>query len=547
MLQSWTLPYLPTVLYFQALFTIARYNQGWTLSEVVFVDQSLIPSYSIVLAASFPRVFANTTFSITSLTSTSWISDSSQITAANSPSSTSAQITESGAAGSLNAKSEWTYTETVAAGVTDVFEAYSESGGPSTAATFTEGTLTTTVYLYATQTESPLTRFTVAGPTTITTVYPYDAAPWQYSYEPGNLFHTAQKLSWTYTETVPAGITEIYDAVLDPSSTTEFTVVGPTTFTTVYPEDAAPPGFDNDDLSSGQLYGATLKYSWTYTEVLSSTMTEIFEAQHDSLSFTPETISGSIKTIGYLIEHVTDFTLTGPTTFVTVYPHSVWMEGSIFKPSWTYIESLPDPITEAFEALLESTTILFTLTGPTTFTTVHDVNAAQNGADQLRNPPPPTSATQCYRMATSIPPDHSVTYAELITVITEGQVVATTSFVEYRFKDGGVSYSPTTSVSTYTAGTTIYATFTTVLGPAYDTSNEQGPIGEHCAGNCGSCDLYFPSVSVYYWPVASANTACLGNATAATAQARALSKGIGLHPRALNGAGSTLVLDGFTL
>ena len=500
-----------------------------------------------MLATSFLSTFANTTSSITSVTSTSRILDSSQEIAADLRSGPSTQTTESQAAGSLNAKGEWTYTETVSAGETDVFEAYSESGGPSTAVPYTEGTIITTVYLYVTQTESPLTRFTVAGPATITTVYPYNAAPWQYSYEPGNLFHTAQKFSWTYTETVAAGITEIYDAVLNPSSTTEFTVVGPTTFTTVYPEDATPSLFDNNDLPTGQLYGVTLKYSWTYTEVLSSTMTEIFEVVHDSLSLTTETISGSTETIGYPIEHVTDFTVTGPTTFVTVYSYDAGIEGSIFKPSWTYIETLPNPITEAFEALLQSTTILFTLTGPTTFTTVYDVNAARNGADQLRNPPPPTSATQCYRVATSIPPDHSVTYAELITVITEGQVVATTSFVVYRLKDGGVSYSPTTSVSTYTAGTTIYATFTTVLGPAYDSSNEQGPIGEHCAGNCGSCDLYFPSVSVYYWPVGSANTACLGNATAATAQARALSRKAGPQPRALSGAGSILVSDGFTL
>ena len=140
-----------------------------------------------------------------------------------------------------------------------------------------------------------------------------------------------------------------------------------------------------------------------------------------------------------------------------------------------------------------------------------------------------------------------LTYAQQLTVITPGDVL--TSFT---FTSG--SYSPI--YDTKSVATTIVSTITTLLGPGPDTDPNGAVPGEICGGVCGACNIFFPSVSVYYWPVTSQNTACLaGNSAAASSAAVSLTaravdaypRGLEAHPRALNGNESILVLDGFTL
>ena len=84
---------------------------------------------------------------------------------------------------------------------------------------------------------------------------------------------------------------------------------------------------------------------------------------------------------------------------------------------------------------------------------------------------------------------------------------------------------------------------------------EQGDPGNICAGACGDCELYFPVVYVYYWPVEGADTSCLvggnssqqhqpvagGNSTGGIpVQAR------GIEGNKRDGATTVVNADGFT-
>ena len=156
--------------------------------------------------------------------------------------------------------------------------------------------------------------------------------------------------------------------------------------------------------------------------------------------------------------------------------------------------------------------------------------------------PPASTATQCFGTGPYIGTERYLTYAEQLTVINAGDV-----FTSYTYENGKYS----TIGNTASVATTLVTTITTVLQPPPDTDPNGAVPGEICGGFCGACNIYFPSVSVYYWPVATPNTACLSGSTVAPSQASLTARGVeaGLiaHPRALDGNGSILVSDGFTL
>ena len=74
------------------------------------------------------------------------------------------------------------------------------------------------------------------------------------------------------------------------------------------------------------------------------------------------------------------------------------------------------------------------------------------------------------------------------------------------------------SLTTY-AGPTSGVITSTILNFYPDSPGDQSMPGMSCEELCGYCRLFFPTVSVFYWPVESANTACLasGNSTPSTA------------------------------
>ena len=104
---------------------------------------------------------------------------------------------------------------------------------------------------------------------------------------------------------------------------------------------------------------------------------------------------------------------------------------------------------------------------------------------------------------------------------------------------------------TATGPTTVYATITGELKAGHDGARNLYKLEQpdYCQGQCGSCSIYFPFVDVFYWPVASMNTACLGNQTkpATTSQTSIPPDNLRLRqlsPR--DAAAGTLVSDGYT-
>ena len=157
------------------------------------------------------------------------------------------------------------------------------------------------------------------------------------------------------------------------------------------------------------------------------------------------------------------------------------------------------------------------LTGPTTFTTTATI--LPNEAGYFYDVKAPSSATQCYPISAYIETGtaRQVTYAM--------QQVYTTA-----------SNAPPE---------TIWVTSTELLGPEYGKSPHGMEPGQYCGGVCGFCELFYPDVSVFYWPVPSPNTACL--TSTASAQSSLNARALYASPRGLPGNDSILVSDGFTL
>ncbi|MCJ1284959.1 hypothetical protein MMC26_004296 [Xylographa opegraphella] len=206
---------------------------------------------------------------------------------------------------------------------------------------------------------------------------------------------------------------------------------------------------------------------------------------------------------------------------------------------FTYTNTVAAGLTETLVGPDNTQDVTFVLAGPTTFVSVftEGSNLAGEGVFAAA---PPTSATQCYGTGVTTQPGRSVTYAEEVTVIAGPETVTQTTY--------DTSGHTIHITYTYTAATTIFTTITTVLGPPPDTDPAGAEPGQVCGGICGACNLYYPTVNVYYWPVASPNTACLVSATT-TAPPSVMARdiyGYPVIPRQLHGNASTLVSNGFT-
>ena len=207
---------------------------------------------------------------------------------------------------------------------------------------------------------------------------------------------------------------------------------------------------------------------------------------------------------------------------------------------FTYTNTVAAGLTETLVGPNNTQDVTFVLAGPTIFISVftEGSNLAGEGVFAAA---PPTSATQCYGTGVTTQPGRSVTYAEEVTFIAGPETVTQTTYDT----SGHTIYI----TNTYTAATTIFTTITTILGPPPDTDPAGAEPGQVCGGLCGACNLYYPTVNVYYWPVASPNTACLVSTTT-TAPASMIARdiyGYPVIPRQLSGNVSTLVSDGFTL
>ena len=123
----------------------------------------------------------------------------------------------------------------------------------------------------------------------------------------------------------------------------------------------------------------------------------------------------------------------------------------------------------------------------------------------------------------------------LLTVLVPGQTI-TTQIPDY---NSSLSFYQTVQ-TTLSGPSSVYATATDLL-ISVPLNALGGQPGQRCGGICGYCQVLFPTVYVYYWPVEQQDTACL---TSQDLQVRELMK---LRTLGLPETGSTLVSDGFTL
>ena len=240
----------------------------------------------------------------------------------------------------------------------------------------------------------------------------------------------------------------------------------------------------------------------------------------------------------------------------------------------TWTNTVPAGVIETIWGPWTTGQTLFVLAGPTTFvSTVVVANSYIEDGPLFYNAAPPTSATQCYNLQSLNPQSgRFVTYAVAETTEAAGAVATlltgdTPGIVAYSVlttitytASTGISTSvaavlktfsqedPAYSTVTYAKPTTIWSTLTADLNPVPDTDPNGDPnLDDYCADMCGNCNIYFPTVNVYYWPVSSPNTACLSGISTAPTPASMAARGFRAHPRQLSGNVSTAVLDGFTL
>ena len=177
----------------------------------------------------------------------------------------------------------------------------------------------------------------------------------------------------------------------------------------------------------------------------------------------------------------------------------------------------------------------FTITGPTTFITTGLANF--DALPVIQEGPNATADARCKATA-SLPAARAVTYA----------LYQTYSFWSHVYTIDGPTgiYTTSTTVQLPTLSVT---TVTTVLAPAPDTDPMGALPGQLCNGLCGGCQIYFPTVNVFYFPVESPNTACMSNngSIGATSGPVLASRGYAARPSVLPRGVSTVVTDGFTL
>ena len=175
---------------------------------------------------------------------------------------------------------------------------------------------------------------------------------------------------------------------------------------------------------------------------------------------------------------------------------------SIDKPStYTVYFTVSDwGGTEYYQVIDGPTYSTLTLVGPTSTTlTVTESGLPWNG-QYLPSLYVPQSTDRCHWNQTG---PYTIDFR---TALIESTLV---------LKDGeAFTFFGNTDVKTYTGPVSEVIT-STYLNYYPDSPGDQFEPGMSCEELCGYCRLFFPSVSVFYWPVTDANTACLtsGNST----------------------------------
>ncbi|MCJ1377736.1 hypothetical protein MMC17_000832 [Xylographa soralifera] len=326
----------------------------------------------------------------------------------------------------------------------------------------------------------------------------------------------------TYTWTVGEGTTEALYFVQDKDSSgayflpTTLDLVGPTTV-------VATLDFDNEP--------------WVNT---------VATIEPTTFTFTTTLLSGveviviPDGTVQSLVQ------ITGPTTWIATLSAEYPINTAVHTEELPSVGVFTYTLNEGTEVIdvpvwPQQTLSPVTLIGPETLvlTITHEYDEFVEAGSISGDP-------HCSASTVASNPNRMVTYATFATILTAGETLITAVPTLPNPGDGFVA-------TTFTGPTTISITLVADLLDIdaelpYGTSP-----GQVCAGECGFCQIYFPTVFVYYWPVPSPNNACLGESENAAANISLTARDRIIVPRSLpglagfSGSGSTLVnSDGFT-
>ena len=276
-------------------------------------------------------------------------------------------------------------------------------------------------------------------------------------------------------------------------------------------------------------------------------------------------------------------TLSGPTAYTTTYTvasgFDTWINPAPTPYVYTFSETLGVG-SLTFEEPVGTGDTLVTLFGPTTYiaTLTADPGNSNAGIKPIYN----TSDPRCHQtLPTTL--SHLITFAQPLTILSEGETFTTTvppllsgNLVPSEYftwvsegKTVTANFPPPSVLASYlhsseeiiTGPTTIWTTFGAEINrfeypdslPGHGNPDQPDPAVA-CGGLCGLCELLFPTVHVYYWPVPFPNTACLTTqdvATVGSNQTYSTTYTAAIQPRGLSkitDTESTLVnSEGFTL
>ncbi|MCJ1438064.1 hypothetical protein MMC27_007451 [Xylographa pallens] len=240
-------------------------------------------------------------------------------------------------------------------------------------------------------------------------------------------------------------------------------------------------------------------------------------------------------------------TVNGPTTVTVTARYSSKILPEAYAYTATYTQTV-DEGTLTDDVVVGTTVSDVTLIGPTTYVATvtklydngifGDLFAGFDSADP-----------QCTHLVTdswqSELLGHTVLLKTQVGILSEGETLTK------ECTDGIVEYSETMRNYTFTTAGTAYCTFAQFLAAwQYERNELYLTPGNRCGGGCGQCQLYFPEVNVYYWPPASANTACLSTNSTATFTPGNRRRGLRANLRALSdvpvGVTTTVNSNGFT-
>ncbi|MCJ1403421.1 hypothetical protein MMC11_006644 [Xylographa trunciseda] len=414
------------------------------------------------------------------------------------------------------------------------------------------------------------TGITVTGPTVFTVTTAPHGPDFSFAQLPA--FTTIT----TYTKTLDKGTLQL--EVADGYSFSTVTLVGPTTYVatvvegfaadlcpietgdiTADPSCAPSAATSTIAINSGNFPMTTTistpSNTSTYTETFTDTASgsNVVDFDDGFGDYTELTVSGllpniilsALAIVAIWARLTTNY--IGPTVITETFVDQYTYTPKVYVDS-TIIETVTLTVDEGniiLDVASDATYFVTTIEGPTTaILTVtaemdeRPIRAGYNSSD------PHCTIPQTYDYAAE-QSGHQVNLRTLLTVLSSNQVITTQLNVG--------SYSTTLQNFTFMGPSSIYSTSTANFDNILFGPDAYFP-GNVCGGMCGMCNIFFPTVFVYYWPVSSQNTACLvtGNSTSATSLVKRYQhqSGIPVKARGLSAvtAGvSTLVnSDGFT-